>query len=119
MDNAIKYSQENRYIEIYGRSHRNNVEISIEDFGLGLPEKKEEIDRLFDRGTQNIVGRRFADEPGEGIGLWEAQLHVKAHGGVITANSYRPEKEFSKEGEGYKTVFTVILPINQAPIGRI
>lgn len=120
INNAIKYShKDSRYIGIYGKSDTNNVEISIEDFGLGLPEDPAQKERLFKKGVQSEIRGKSADEPGEGIGLWKALKHVEAHGGEILAESSRVDKKNSKPGEGYRTVFTIKLPIHQAPIGRM
>ena len=61
---------------------------------------------------------RYNDSPGEGIGLWEALKYVQAHGGDIIAESHRTERPGSKKGVGFRTVFTIKLPIRQAIFER-
>lgn len=120
IDNAIKYShKDSSYIAISGSYNDNIVEISVEDFGLGLPEKPEEKEELFEKGAQWEIRGQAKDEPGMGFGLWEALKHVQAHGGMIVADSFREDRVDSKPGEGYRTIFTIRLPVRQALTERI
>jgi signal transduction histidine kinase len=97
IDNAVKYSAENRPLRIAVRSRQapaNRVVIEIEDNGRGIaPQDHERVFELFRRsGTQ--------DKPGEGIGLAHVRSSVRGLGGDVTLKS--------KVGEG--TTFFVDLP---------
>ena len=115
VDNAVKYSHFNRTIRIYGRADENWVEVSVEDFGLGIPE--EEYGMIFEpyvRGTHRDP-RRFIW--GSGLGLAVAREIVQSHGGEITVRSVprtrEPVADPDRAWENYVTTFTVRLPLRQ------
>ncbi|QJB30378.1 PAS domain S-box protein [Chitinophaga oryzae] len=97
VSNAFKYTLEGR-ITISLREYAENVELTVEDTGVGIPEA--ELPQMFQRfhRVQNKNGR---SQEGTGIGLSLVNELVKLHGGTIQVNS--------REGEG--TVFTVSLPL--------
>jgi len=101
LSNAIKYSPVSSTIQLVLTCQDNQIEIQIQDEGIGIPE--EDQLRLFEafHRAVNVEGI-----PGTGLGLVIVKNAVDVHGGSITINS--------KVGEG--TTFTVRLPLN-APTG--
>jgi two-component system sensor histidine kinase VicK len=101
LDNAIKYSPEDRPIQIRTHAIDGAVELSVRDYGPGItPEKRA---RIFERFYQ-------ADSPthagGMGLGLYVCREIVERHGGEICA-------EFPEDG-GCR--FVVRLPL-LSPVG--
>ena len=87
LENAIAYSPADTPIEVAAYEDRNNVVVSIEDEGKGIP--TEQLQRVFDRF-------RRVDEPsdrsrdrgkGVGLGLSISKGFVEAMGGRIAAAS--------------------------------
>lgn len=115
IDNAVKYSHFNRTIRIYGDADDEWVTVSVEDFGLGIPE--DEYGMIFEpyvRGTHRDP-RRFIW--GSGLGLAVAREIVESHGGQITVRSVprtrEPVTDPARAWENYVTTFTVRLPLRQ------
>ena len=95
ISNAIKFKRdESPVIIIHTRKEGENVVLSVQDNGQGIPE--EGIDLIF-----NIYGRLHQDVEGHGIGLYLAKKIVNAAGGNIVVES--------ELGKG--TTFTVYLKI--------
>ena len=66
LGNAIKYSKkENAKIKIYSKKNENNVVLSIEDNGIGIP--KQDIRRVFDKGFTGENGRIYGKSTGMGL----------------------------------------------------
>lgn len=68
--NAIRYRCEERgnpKIEISARTLGNQVQLSVNDNGIGIPEQ--EISRIFDRGFTGTNGRRLGGATGMGLYL--------------------------------------------------
>jgi len=83
LENAIAYSPDNSTIELAAYDDRNNVVLSIEDDGRGIPTN--ELVRVFDRF-------RRMEEPsdrgkGAGLGLAISKGFIEAMGGRIAAAS--------------------------------
>jgi two-component system sensor histidine kinase SenX3 len=98
IDNASKYTYENKAIQIKVQLLHNAVEIRIQDEGVGIPAEKisdlfEKFSRL-DNPLSVIVG-------GTGVGLYWSKKVIELHRGSIAVTS--------KEGSG--TTFIVTLPI--------
>jgi signal transduction histidine kinase len=98
LDNAVKYSPENRtvWVDLSDAGKRLMVRVRDQGIGIPMPEQKE-IFRKFVRGTAS----KTASIRGTGIGLAMARQIVTAHGGDISVES--------ELGEG--SVFTVLLPV--------
>ena len=97
LDNAIKYQQPGRPLELAVRAKPapgNRIEIEVEDNGRGIAAADHErVFELFRRaGTQT--------QPGEGIGLAHVRTMVRSLGGDITLRSEL----------GVGTTFIIILP---------
>jgi signal transduction histidine kinase len=98
LDNAVKYSGDEREIRVsLGRSN-GSVAIAVSDHGIGISE--EEQQHIFDRFHRVSTGL-VHDVKGSGLGLSIVQHVVQAHGGRISVES--------EEGHGSK--FTIYLPI--------
>ena len=99
LDNAIKFSNEkSEKIHFSARVEGHEIEILIEDEGVGIPE--EEIAELFNIFHQ--IDRAKIEQQGTGSGLAIVKGIVEIHGGRIEAES--------KLGIG--SIFKVYLPID-------
>lgn len=95
--NALRHTPEGGLIVIQGRQVADQVELSISDTGMGIPE--EELKSVFDRFYQAERSQRGRE--GSGLGLNIVKQLVEAHGGRISAESI--------VGQG--TTFRFSLPI--------
>ena len=85
IQNAIKYSKiQDRKIEIYAISKRENVVLYIKDNGIGI--KKGEITRVFEKGFTGENGR-IINKKSTGIGLYLCQKLCNKLGLGIELNS--------------------------------
>jgi two-component system phosphate regulon sensor histidine kinase PhoR len=107
IDNALKYTEKGR-IGIRALDSISQVEVSVYDTGIGIPE--EDRDRIFDNFFRSSAPNVKARE-GLGIGLHVSRRYVELHGGTLelACSSIPQESEtgISKPG-GSK--FTVTLP---------
>jgi len=105
LDNAVKYRDKNRPLEIrvrVGRAPGNRIRVSVADNGRGIaPEDHTRVFDLFRRAGQQ-------DQPGEGIGLAHVRTLVRSLGGDIELQS-----EF-----GRGSTFSVTLPVDIRTIAR-
>ena len=81
IDNALKYSVNERSLKITARANGKFATIMFADRGIGIP--KEEIGRVFDRFYR---GRNVL-RPGSGLGLTIAKRILQFHGGEISISS--------------------------------
>lgn len=95
LDNAIKYTNDDKKIVIELYKHPSNIEIVIKDNGIGI--KKEDLPFIFDRFWRAETSRH---RKSLGLGLSIADIIVKLHKGFITVDS--------EIGNG--TTFKVTLP---------
>ena len=92
IQNAIKYSKiQDRKIEIYAISKRENVVLYIKDNGIGI--KKGEITRVFEKGFTGENGRTI-NKKSTGIGLYLCKKLCNKLGLGIELNS---EKDIGTE----------------------
>ena len=97
LDNAYKYSYDDKRIELSVSSEDNSVCFCVSDNGAGMSRRS--VKKIFKRFYQ--VDRSLARHAeGCGLGLSIAKFIVDAHKGSITVSS--------KPGEG--SIFTVKLP---------
>lgn len=101
LSNAIKYSLDSKIIDVTCRVVKNEVEVRVRDYGMGI--NKEEMSRVFERFFRG-AGNSESTIPGFGIGLFIAQDIIKRHGGRIGVESER--------GKGASFYF--ILPLMEA-----
>ncbi|KRO53754.1 MAG: hypothetical protein ABR76_05345 [Acidimicrobiia bacterium BACL6 MAG-121220-bin61] len=97
VENAIKYSDENRLVKIIGDVRVDDLTIAVIDQGLGIAPKDHE--RIFER-FYRVDRARSRSTGGTGLGLSIVRHVVDSHGGKIEVKS--------NEGEG--ATFTVVLP---------
>ena len=97
LTNAVKFTEKGT-ITIRTKKQDKNVEISVEDTGIGIP--KDKINNLFQKFYQvdASISRRYG---GTGLGLAITKKIIEAHGGKIRVES--------TYGKGTKFIFT--LPI--------
>jgi len=84
IDNAIKYTNEAGQINIYIFEQQNEITITIQDNGMGIP--KEDVDRVFER-FYRVDKARSRELGGTGLGLGIAKHIVLAHNGQISIES--------------------------------
>lgn len=101
IDNAAKYSPNDTEIEVSFKNSPDNefVEISIKDYGVGIP--KEFIGKIFSK-FMRIDNPLTREAQGTGLGLYITKTLVDSMGGKISVES--------KENEG--SIFKVDLPAN-------
>jgi two-component system phosphate regulon sensor histidine kinase PhoR len=98
VDNAVKYSAENKYLRLASSRAGDMVLIEIEDHGIGIAaEHHSKIFEKFFRVSRGLVHTA----KGSGLGLAIVQHIVQSHGGTITINS----------GIGKGSRFTIALPL--------
>lgn len=84
VENAVKFVNENGYIEFFFSETDSISSITIRNSGDGL--NKEEISRVFDRFYKTDESRGM-DPTGVGLGLSIVSSLVKLHNGTITVRS--------------------------------
>lgn len=95
ISNAIKFNKPNGKIEVT-ISCKDNIRVSVKDYGIGIPEDK--IEDIFGRFEQ--VKNKFKKErEGSGIGLSLVKSLVEINGGNIVVKS--------KLGEGSEFIITL------------
>ncbi|MCC0178305.1 HAMP domain-containing protein [Waterburya agarophytonicola K14] len=94
--NAIRYTQTGGEINLRAKQHQEQLYISVQDNGAGIP--REYTSKIFDKFVQVENQESLG---GSGLGLAICKEIVKAHGGTIWVDSIF--------GEG--STFTFTLPI--------
>ncbi len=97
VENAVKYSDSDSRVEVSATSDGQWVDLSVRDFGLGIPQK--DIDRIFER-FYRVDRARSRETGGTGLGLAIVRHVATNHGGEV--------KVMSVEGEG--STFTLRIP---------
>jgi two-component system OmpR family sensor kinase len=97
--NAIKYSPGGGLIKFDAAIDRERVVVTIEDHGMGIPQK--DVEHLFERyfRASNVSGM-----VGTGVGLYLVKMVVALHHGDVAVES--------KEGKGSR--FIVRLPVRKS-----
>jgi two-component system, OmpR family, sensor histidine kinase CiaH len=97
LDNAIKYSKQNKIITVTNRKLDSKVQIEVKDQGVGIT--KEDLPFIFDRFYRAEKSRTKNDYPGYGLGLSIAKRIVSMHNGDIVVES--------EAGKGTKFIITL------------
>ena len=99
LDNACKYSNDNKQIELKVFEKESAICFQVQDNGIGMA--KRELSKILDRFYQvdQSLSRKCG---GAGLGLSIVNFIVEAHGGKIDIQS--------EPGEG--STFTVKIPLN-------
>lgn len=99
LNNAIKYTPEEKPIDVEVVKRRDSIQVSVIDHGRGIPEDQQAgLFTIFSRGSTELTER----SGGLGLGLFISKSIVELHGGKIHLHS--------KLGEG--STFSFELPLN-------
>ena len=97
LSNAVKFTPDDGRIEVRARCVGDDLEIAVEDTGIGIAASDHEA--VFEEFRQ--VGRQYTSKhEGTGLGLALTRRFVELHGGTIRVDS--------EPGKG--SVFTFVLP---------
>ncbi|MCM3390496.1 HAMP domain-containing histidine kinase [Ureibacillus chungkukjangi] len=84
LDNALKYSENGKKVQLEAYCWKGRAVISVSDEGIGIP--SDEIEFIFDR-LYRVEKSRSRIYGGSGIGLSVVKELVEAHGGTIEVES--------------------------------
>jgi signal transduction histidine kinase len=99
LENAMKYSKEEKFIHLSLQQQANEVVLKITDHGMGIPKKSQKhIFEKFYRAEDVMT----ANTKGHGLGLSIVKNLVELNGGTISVKS--------EEGKG--ACFTIKFPVN-------
>ena len=96
MTNAVKFTPHDKKVEVRVEATENNLEVSIVDEGIGIPE--EHLGKLF-RSDEKFKSTGTDGEKGTGLGLIICREFVEKNGGQIRVRS--------KAGKGSTFSFTL------------
>jgi two-component system, OmpR family, phosphate regulon sensor histidine kinase PhoR len=105
INNAVKYSPQDKEIIVRVKTDLNSAIVSVTDFGVGMPESNQRM--IFERFYR--VDGHETSTPGLGVGLYIASKIIQEHGGEISVKS--------KLHEGSEFSFSLPL-VNIEPAGR-
>lgn len=105
IDNAIKYSTENGKVVVSIKTKDNQVETTVQDFGIGIPANV--VDNLFVKFYRSHRSKQIVS--GTGLGLFLCKAIVEAHGGTIWVRST----------EGAGTTFGFTLPTYESVADKL
>jgi two-component system phosphate regulon sensor histidine kinase PhoR len=97
LDNAIKYSEPGREVQLVGSQSERDVTITVADRGSGI--SAEHLPRIFER-FYRVDKARSRKLGGTGLGLAIVKHIVQAHGGRVAV----------KSALGIGSTFTIYLP---------
>ncbi|HDM9704657.1 TPA: cell wall metabolism sensor histidine kinase WalK [Listeria monocytogenes] len=104
ISNANKYSPDGGRISFYLKKFEDEIEVSIADEGLGVPD--EDLANVFDRFFR-VDKARSREMGGTGLGLAIAREVIEAHGGRIWA----------ERNKNKGTIIKFTLPYSDLPEG--
>lgn len=100
VDNALKYTPENSYINIHTQKNKNMVLVEISDNGSGLSDKDKK--KIFDM-FYTVNNKVFDSKRSLGLGLSICKSIILAHGGDINVKDNKP----------CGTIFSFTLPLEE------
>jgi signal transduction histidine kinase len=100
VNNALKYSQDRKFIGVNLYRKNGSVKLEVVDHGIGIP--SQEQDRIFEK-FYRVGDPLVHNTKGSGLGLSLVRHIVKAHGGDVSVDS--------TPGEG--STFTITLPVER------
>jgi len=101
VDNAMKYSTENKQVTVRSGSFDNYVYVEVEDHGIGISEKNQKyIFDKFYRVTETNLANRVK---GSGLGLAIVKHIMDSHKGKI----------YVKSTPGSGSLFRLLFPVKQ------
>ena len=97
LDNAMKFSTDNKQIRVELKQHNQKVILAVKDFGIGIPEAEHQkiFEKFYRVGTTLVHNTK-----GSGLGLSLVKHIMEIHRGTVTVES--------KENEGSR--FSLIFP---------
>src|SRR5436853_1387667 len=98
VNNALKYSQDQKYIGVNLYRANGAVKLEVIDHGIGIPQQEQS--KIFEK-FYRVGDPLVHNTKGSGLGLSLVRHIVQAHGGQVSVNSM--------PGEGSK--FTIALPL--------
>ncbi|HKN35078.1 MAG TPA: HAMP domain-containing sensor histidine kinase [Terriglobales bacterium] len=98
VNNALKYSQDRKYIGVNLYRENGAVKLEVIDHGIGIPQQEQS--KIFEK-FYRVGDPLVHNTKGSGLGLSLVRHIVQAHGGQVSVNSM--------PGEGSK--FTIALPL--------
>jgi len=104
VNNALKYSQDRKYIGVNLYRDNGSIKLEVVDHGIGIPANEQH--KIFEK-FYRVGDPLVHNTKGSGLGLSLVRHIVAAHGGEVTVDS--------APGRGSK--FTIALPVNGAPKG--
>jgi signal transduction histidine kinase len=105
VNNALKYSQDRKYIGVNLYRQNGEVKLEVVDHGIGIPDQEQH--KIFEK-FYRVGDPLVHNTKGSGLGLSLVRHIVQAHGGQVYVDS--------TPGRGSK--FTITLPLNGAAAGR-
>ena len=100
VNNALKYSQDRKYIGVSLYRENGSVKLEVVDHGIGIPQKEQE--KIFEK-FYRVGDPLVHNTKGSGLGLSLVRHIAHAHGGEVSVDS--------TPGQGSK--FTLSLPLQQ------
>ena len=100
VNNALKYSQDHKYIAVNLYQQNGRVKLEVIDHGIGIPLREQE--KIFEK-FYRVGDPLVHNTKGSGLGLSLVRHIAHAHGGEVSVDS-RP-------GQGSK--FTIMLPVTE------
>ncbi len=105
VNNAIKYSSQDRYVAVNLRRSNGSVKLEVVDHGIGIP--RDEQSKIFEK-FYRVCDPLVHNTKGSGLGLCLVQHIAHAHGGDVSVDS----------APGKGSTFTFELPLNAALAAR-
>jgi PAS domain S-box-containing protein len=96
LSNAIKYSNEGQEIKLEVSQHKNDLQITVTDYGIGIPEDEQK--HLFERFFR---AKNASNIQGTGLGLHIVRQYAELMSGTVDFTSKK----------GKQTTFKLRLPI--------
>jgi signal transduction histidine kinase len=101
VNNALKYSQDRKFIGVNLYRDNGSVKLEVVDQGIGIPDHEQQ--KIFEK-FYRVGDPLVHNTKGSGLGLSLVRHIVQAHGGQVSVDS--------QPGQGSK--FTIALPVKPA-----
>jgi signal transduction histidine kinase len=98
VNNALKYSQDRKFIGVHLYRDNGSVKLEVVDQGIGIPHQEQQ--KIFEK-FYRVGDPLVHNTKGSGLGLSLVRHIVQAHGGEVAVDS--------TPGQGSK--FTIVLPV--------